>query len=118
MANGMTIKVYVSQETGIKTNVVTGARGPKGEKGDKGDTGLAFKIAKTYSSVAALQADTAPTGILAGEFAIITIAAVNGVEDPDNGKLYLWNGTIYTYTVDMSVQGIFPNEIDGGEFPI
>jgi hypothetical protein len=89
MANGMTIKVYVSQETGIRTNVVTGARGPKGEKGDKGDTGLAFKIAKTYNSLSALQADIAPTGILPGEFAIITIPPVNGVENPDNGKLYL-----------------------------
>lgn len=117
MANGMTIKVYVSQETGIKTNVVTGARGPIGEKGDKGDTGLGFKIAKTYSSIAALEADTTPTGILAGEFAIITIAPVDGVQNPDNGRLYLWNGTIYIYTVNISVQGIYLNEIDGGNFP-
>jgi hypothetical protein len=82
MANGMTIKVYVSQETGIKTNVVTGARGPKGEKGDKGD---GFKISIIYGSVSELLADTNPTGIEVGEFAIV---ATQDPTDEENGRLY------------------------------
>ena len=122
MSDNIKVKIYISPEQTIRASVVTGPRGPKGEKGDKGDkgdTGLAFKIAKTYNSVDALLADTSPTGILTGEFALIIIEPVDGIENPDNGKLYLWDGLTYQYTVDMSVQGIQGppvTEVDGGEF--
>jgi hypothetical protein len=77
----------------------TGSQGDTGFVGSKGDTGLGFRIAKTYSSLAALQADTSPTGIVAGEFALIE---TGNVEDADNSKLYLWTGTAYTYVTDLS----------------
>jgi hypothetical protein len=70
-----------------------------GYTGSQGDTGLGFRIAKSYVSVAALTADTAPTGIVAGEFAIIETGSV---EDADNSQLYLWTGTAYTYVTDLS----------------
>jgi hypothetical protein len=44
-------------------------------------------VAKTYSSVSALVADTNPTGINLGEYAVITTA---NPDDPDNNKAYLW----------------------------
>ena len=77
----------------------TGEQGIAGYTGSKGDTGLGFRIAKTYLSLAALQADTSPSGIVAGEFALIE---TGNVEDADNSKLYLWTGTAYTYVNDLS----------------
>ena len=82
----------------------TGSQGVIGYTGSKGDSGLGFTIAKTYASVAALTADTNPTGIVAGQFALIE---TGDVENPENSRLYLWNGTSYQYTSDLSgAQGI------------
>ena len=85
--------------TGSQGVGFTGSQGITGFTGSKGDTGLGFYIAKTYSSVAALMADTSPTGIVAGQFAIIETGDVN---DPDNSKLYLWNGSSYSFVTDLS----------------
>lgn len=76
-----------------------GATGSVGFTGSQGNTGLGFAIAKSYTSVAALTADTAPTGIVAGQFAIIETGSV---DDADNSKLYLWSGTAYSYVTDLS----------------
>jgi hypothetical protein len=76
-----------------------GIIGSDGYTGSRGNTGLGFAIAKSYASVAALTADTAPTGIAAGQFAIIETGSVN---DADNSKLYLWSGTAYSYVTDLS----------------
>lgn len=77
---------------------------PLGATGPTGPGGLGFTIAKTYSSVAALTADTAPTGIQPGQFAIINTADTNNAE---NSRLYVWTGSSYTYTSDLSgAQGI------------
>ena len=73
--------------------------GAAGYTGSKGDTGLGFSIAKTYASVAALTADTNPTGITAGQFAIIDTGDVNNSE---NSRLYLWTGLAYNYVDDLS----------------
>ena len=82
----------------------TGSQGNIGYTGSKGDSGLGFTIAKTYASVAALTADTTPTGIVAGQFALIE---TGDVENPENSRLYLWNGSAYTYVSDLSgAQGI------------
>ena len=90
----------------------TGLTGPQGDlgptgaasevagpTGPTGNTGLGFAIAKTYVSTATLFADTNPTDIIAGQFAIIDTGDVN---DADNAKLYLWNGTSYNYSTDLS----------------
>ena len=77
----------------------TGSAGSVGYTGSKGDTGLGFTIAKSYLSVSALTADTSPTGIIAGQFAVIETGNVN---DADNAKLYLWSGTAYSYVTDLS----------------
>lgn len=75
-----------------------------GLAGPTGPAGLGFTIAKTYSSVAALTADTSPTGITAGQFALIDTGDINNAE---NSRLYVWTGTNYTYTSDLSgAQGI------------
>ena len=82
----------------------TGSQGVIGYTGSKGDSGLGFTIAKTYTSVATLTADTNPTGIVAGQFALIE---TGNVENPENSRLYLWNGSAYTYVSDLSgAQGI------------
>lgn len=81
------------------TDGIIGTNGAIGYTGSKGDTGLGFAIAKTYSSVAALTADTSPTGIVAGQFAVIETGNVN---DAENSRLYLWNGSAYSYVSDLS----------------
>ena len=49
-------------------------------------------------------ADTSPTGILSGEFGVVTTADTNST---DNGRLYLWDGFTYTFMVDISgTQGV------------
>lgn len=78
---------------------VIGYNGSTGYTGSQGETGLGFRVAKSYASVAALTADTAPTGIVAGEFAIIETGSV---EDADNSRLYLWSGSAYSYVTDLS----------------
>jgi hypothetical protein len=76
-----------------------GSVGATGSTGPQGETGLGFKISRVYESVAALLADTEPTGILVGEFALIE----NGnVEDPENSRLYIWTGTVYEFVTDLS----------------
>ena len=81
-----------------------GPQGIQGIQGITGNTGQGFVIAKVYATRVALESDTAPTGINSGEFAIVTTANAN---DPDNSRLYLWNGTAYIYISDLSgAQGI------------
>ena len=77
----------------------TGSKGDIGFTGSKGATGLGFNIAKTYTSVAALSADTSPSGIATGEFAIIENGSLT---DAENSRLYLWNGTVYSFVSDLS----------------
>jgi hypothetical protein len=101
-------------ETGPKGD--TGATGPQGETGatgSKGDTGMGFTIAKVYSSVAELEADTTPTEIVAGQFAIVN---TNDVENSEDARLYLFDGTSYTFVTDLSgAKGIQGPKGDTGE---
>jgi hypothetical protein len=86
------------------SNGEIGNVGPTGATGATGSVGQGFKISKIYSTKAELESDVSPSGILPGEFAIVVTADVN---DLDNGRLYLWSGTAYTFMADMSgPQGI------------
>ncbi len=86
------------------TGAASTVAGPTGPLGPTGATGLGFRIAIIYSSVVALEADTEPEGIIPGEFAIVE---TDDVEDPDNSRLYLWDGFEYQYITDLSgSQGI------------
>lgn len=94
----------------LKT-VAKGDKGDKGAKGDKGDTGdrgaqgiqgvagKDFEIAKTFSSVKEMSG----TGLSEGDFVLIS----SNVEDEDNAKLYVWNGSDFNFISDLSgTQGI------------
>jgi hypothetical protein len=70
----------------------------KGDQGIPGPVGKNFRFAKIYVSVAALLADIAPTNILVDEFAIISSSSA----DPDNGRVYVWDGTSYSFVVDIA----------------
>lgn len=76
-----------------------GLKGDKGETGAKGDKGDPFTIAKTYASVAAMNAGYATDGVAIGSFVIID---TGNVEDEDNAKLYLKGETAYSYLTDLS----------------
>ena len=90
------------------------AQGPKGDKGDKGDTGPQgpqgpigpagknFNIRKTFESVSAMEASKG-AGFTDGDFTMIA----SNVSDPDNSKLYVWDGSKFVYISDLSgAQGI------------
>ena len=88
----------------IGSTGASGVTGYSGATGQTGETGLGFAIAKTYISVAALTADTTPTGIVPGQFALIDTGSV---QDAETSRLYLWNNNTYTYITDLSgSQGI------------
>ena len=107
----------------------TGPQGPKGDKGDKGDTGPQgpqgiqgiqgntgatgpqgpigpagknFNIRKTFESISAMEASKG-AGFTDGDFTMIA----SNVSDPDNSKLYVWDGSKFIYISDLSgAQGI------------
>ena len=110
LLTGDLYKKYNNQwaEGGTGPQGPQGIQGVKGDQGDPGETGPQgiqgengepFSIAKVYVSVAALIADTSPVGINPGQFAIIDTGNVN---DSDNARLYLWNGSVYSYVTDLS----------------
>ena len=71
-----------------------GDQGPQGIQGIQGVSGNDFSIAETFPSVASMSSDN----LTKGDFVMIS----STVEDPDNAKLYLWNGTEFTFVTDMS----------------
>lgn len=71
----------------------TGATGPQGPKGDP------FAIAKTYATIAAMNAGYASDGVKQGQFVLID---TGNVEDEDNAKLYVKGATAYSYITDLS----------------
>lgn len=92
---------------------IVGVYGNTGPKGDKGDTGEPFTIARTYPSVADMNAGHGSDGVRVGSFVAIDTSDIN---DEDNAKLFLKGETAYTYITDMSgIQGIQGPKGDGGE---
>lgn len=84
---------------GSQTEWLASLVGETGLTGDKGDPGKDFRIVKTFPSIATMNGD----GFSDGDFTMIA----SDVNDPDNGKLYVWNGTSFNYIADLSgSQGI------------
>lgn len=84
---------------GSQTEWLASLVGETGLKGEKGDPGKDFRIVKTFPSIAEMNGD----GFSDGDFTMIA----SDVNDPDDGKLYVWNGTGFTYIADLSgSQGI------------
>lgn len=90
----------------------TGERGPQGVQGPQGEKGDPFAIAKTYQSVAAMNAGFATDNVKEGQFVMID---TGNVDDEDNAKLYVKGKTAYSYITDLSgatgVQG--PQGVQG-----
>jgi len=84
---------------GSQTEWLVSLVGATGLKGDTGNPGKDFKIVKTFPSIAEMNG----VGFSDGDFTMIA----SDVNDPDDGKLYVWNGTNFTYIADLSgSQGI------------
>lgn len=73
---------------------VQGEQGKQGIQGIQGVAGKDFSIAETFPSVVSMSGDH----LTKGDFVMIS----STIEDPDNAKLYLWNGTEFTFVTDMS----------------
>lgn len=93
---------------GSQTEWLASLVGAKGDKGEKGNPGKDFKIVKTFPSIAEMNG----AGFSDGDFTMIA----SDVNDPDDGKLYVWNGTGFTYIADLSgSQGIKGDKGDKGD---
>ncbi len=118
--DGKTDSAEISDGVGIKTAEQTTSSTLSGELNEytikltdgteskikvyNGRAGKDFRIKKTYSSVAAMQADFSGTDVGTYEFAMIDTGSV---EDADTGKLYCKNETEWSYIGDLSgAQGI------------
>lgn len=79
-----------------------GNTGPTGPQGPIGPAGKNFNIKKTFDSVSAMNASEG-AGFTDGDFTMIA----SDVSDPDNSKLYVWDGSKFVYISDLSgAQGI------------
>lgn len=79
-----------------------GNTGPTGPQGPIGPAGKNFNIRKTFESVSAMNASKG-AGFTDGDFTMIA----SNVSDPDNSKLYVWDGSKFVYISDLSgAQGI------------
>ena len=76
------------------TQGAPGPQGIQGIQGVQGVTGKDFSIAETFPSFASMSG----TNLTEGDFVMIS----STVESPDNAKIYLWNGTKFTFITDMS----------------
>ena len=77
-------------------------QGKTGDRGFRGPDGKAFHIEKTFPSVKEMN-DSQGKDFEDGDFALIS----NNVNDPDNAKLYVWDGKQFNFATDMSgAQGI------------
>lgn len=118
--DGKTESAEISDGVGIKTAEQTTSSTLSGELNEytikltdgteskikvyNGRAGKDFRIKKTYSSIAAMQADFSGTDVGTYEFAMIDTGSV---EDADTGKLYCKNETEWSYIGDLSgAQGI------------
>lgn len=72
-------------------------KGATGERGFRGPAGKNFNIKQTFPSISDMNASKG-AGFEDGDFAMIT----SNVEDPDNAKLFVWNGTEYKLIGDLS----------------
>ena len=93
-----------------------GIQGIQGPQGIQGEAGKSFGIAKTYPSVAEMNAGYATDGVEVGSFVMID---TGNVDDEDNAKLYYKSETTYKYITDLSgAQGIQgPQGIQGEQGP-
>ena len=95
-------KVY-KKENGVWKDIGFDMKGQQGIQGPKGDKGEPFTVAKTFPSVADMEAGFANDGVAEGQFVVIA----STVEDEDNAKLYVKGTDKYNFITDLSgAQGI------------
>ena len=85
-----------------------GVQGPQGKTGDvgprgpQGPAGKNFNIKKTFPSIQEMN-NSKGAGFEDGDFTVIA----STVDDPDNSKMFVWDGSKFTYISDLSgAQGI------------
>lgn len=77
-------------------------QGVQGVQGFRGPAGKNFEIKRTFKSVQEMN-DSKGSGFEDGDLTVIA----SSVDDPDNAKLYIWDGTNFKYIADLSgAQGI------------
>ena len=107
-AQGKNYTMNITYTDGTSTSVhFLAPKGPQGEKGDP------FTVAKTFSSVAEMNAGFATDGVAEGSFVVIDTGDIN---DEENAQLYIKTATGYSYITDLSgAQGIKGDPGEQGE---
>lgn len=81
---------------------IQGPAGVQGPAGERGPAGKNFNIKKTFPSIQEMN-NSKGAGFEDGDFTVIA----STVDDPDNSKMYVWDGSKFTYISDLSgAQGI------------
>jgi hypothetical protein len=108
MATGTYTNIFIPV-----ANIIGG--GATGPTGPQGPVGMSFTIWVTKPTVLEFVNDHTGYGATAGMFGMVS----SDPGDPDNSKLYLWNGADWTYVSDMSgLTGIAgPSGPTGGAGP-
>lgn len=83
--------------SGDELNAVLDVVLPQGQQGFRGPAGKNFQIKQTFASVADMTASKGQ-GFEDGDFTMIASAP----QDPDNAKLYVWDGKDFKYIGDLS----------------
>ena len=83
----------------LDSGKLKGPKGDTGATGPQGPAGEAFSVAKTYTSVAEMNAGYATDTVEIGQFVLID---TGNVEDEDNAKLYVKGSASYSYLTDLS----------------
>jgi len=91
MSTGTYTNIFLPVE-----NIIGG--GATGPTGPQGPVGMSFTIVATKPTALDFVNDTTGFGAIPGQFGMV----VSDPGDPDNARLYLWNGANWTYVVDMS----------------
>lgn len=98
---------YVEQITGLSAEAETLPAGASATAAYDAETGVltlglprgdAFSVAKTYPTIAAMNADYSGSDTSVGDFVMI----VSTIGDPDNAKLYVKGAERFEFVVDMS----------------
>ena len=81
---------------------IQGPAGVQGPAGERGPAGKNFNIKKTFPSIQEMN-NSKGAGFEDGDFTVIA----STVDDPDNSKMFVWDGSKFTYISDLSgSQGI------------
>ncbi len=91
--------IVFTDNTNNTASLIGAVQRLRGDRGEAGSTGAPFKIEKTYSSVAEMEADFGGVDVLENEMALINTIDPN---DDDNAKIFIKGSAQWDFLTDLS----------------